>query len=637
MMENYSSAEFEKEYTYLGDDLGAIWSQTETRFRVWAPNAEAVTICLYQSGTESTDDLICRFPMLPSSCGTWSAAVPGDLDGTYYTYLVKRNGKMVEACDPYAHAVGVNGKRAMVINLTKTNPAGWETDRNPNAHLTLTDAVLYEVSVRDFTSSRDGRVPYPGKYLGLTQTGTHLKSGQSTGLDYIRDLGVTHVQLMPVYDFGSVDESAVNSKSYNWGYDPVNYNVPEGSYATDPFCGEVRIAEMKQMIHALHQNGLSVVMDVVYNHVYHADTFSLNLITPGYFSRVNSSGKLSNASGCGNDTASERTMVRKFIVDSVNYWADEYHIDGFRFDLVGLLDIATINEAMFTVHKKHPGVIFYGEGWDMPTEMTKYHVPCALQRNASLVPGFAFFNDTIRDTLRGSVFHAKESGYVSGAIVSKEHLEDCFCGRTSWTNLPKQLINYVSCHDNHTLHDRIAEALPNASEEEIAKRSRLAAAFTILSAGTPFFLSGEELLRSKKNRNGTYISNSYRSPDSVNAVKWKMLNDQNGYSTYLYYKGLLAIRKKFDLFRLSQPTDVRLTRKLLPSTNAYLTAFSVKDNQNSILCVFNNGIKDAPLSLPEGSWGVLAAGNSAGIQPVTEISGSVIIESLSALIVVKKL
>lgn len=635
MLENYSSAEFEKEYTYLGDDLGAIWTHTQTSFRVWAPTADAISIRLYQNGTAGVSDLICNFPMLPSACGTWSAIVPGDLDGTYYTYLVKRDGKEFEACDPYAHAVGINGKRAMVINLAKTNPSGWEIDRNPNAHLSQTDAVIYEVSIRDISSARESQIPNARKYLGLAQTGTHTTSGQPTGLDYIKDLGITHVQLMPVYDFGSVDENDLENKGYNWGYDPVNYNVPEGSYSTDPFHGEVRIKEFKQMIYALHSSGLSVVMDVVYNHVYHTNEFCMNQIVPGYFSRTTGN-KLSNASGCGNDTASERTMVRKFIVDSVNYWADEYHIDGFRFDLAGLLDTVTINEIMFTVHKKHPDVIFYGEGWDMPTEMTKYHVPCATQRNAALIPGFAFFNDTIRDTLRGSVFSAREPGYISGATISSDHLANCFCGRTYWASQPKQLINYVSCHDNHTLHDKIAETLPNASEEEIARRCRLAAAFTILSAGTPFFLSGEELLRSKKSQSGNYVSNSFRSPDRVNSIKWKKLNDPNVLCTHFYYKGLLAIRRNYTFFRVSQNTDVARIRKQIPQANDHIAAFLLEDNQSRILCIFNNGTQDILYSLPEGVWQVLVSGNYAGIHPTNEVIGSVLAERLSALVLVKK-
>ena len=357
----YSTDSFEAEYTYSGSDLGATWSAEKTAFRVWAPTAESVSVKLYASGTPGTDDLIETLPMALDVNGTWVAEKAGDLNGTYYTYEVTVGGQTAEACDPYARTTGVNGGRAMVIDLDATDPAGWAEDKNPNASLGVNDAVIYELHVRDLSTDPSSGIKNVGKFLGLTETGTKTPGGMATGIDHIKELGATHVHLLPIYDFGSVDETRLDEPQFNWGYDPVNYNVPEGSYSTDPYNGAVRVSEMKQMVKAMHDEGLSVIMDVVYNHVQSATDFCFNKLVPGYFSRINDNGSYSNGSGCGNDTASERSMVRKYIVESVKYWCDEYHIDGFRFDLVGLLDTETINELVEAVHAERPDVIFYGE------------------------------------------------------------------------------------------------------------------------------------------------------------------------------------------------------------------------------------------------------------------------------------
>ena len=363
----YSTEKFEKEFTYSGRDLGATYTPEKTTFRVWAPTADTVTLNLYGSGTPGTDDLVEQLPMTTDVNGTWITEKEGDLNGTYYTYLVSVGGNENEACDPYARTTGVNGKRAMILDLASTDPDGWENDTNPNAGMAYNDAVIYELHVRDLSSDESSGIQNTGKFLGLTETGTTTASGIPTGLDHMKDLGITHVHLLPIYDYASVDETQSDKPQFNWSYDPENYNVPEGSYSTDPYNGAVRVAEMKQMVKVLHDNQISVIMDVVYNHVYNASDFCVNQIVPGYFSRVNEDGTYPNGSDCGNDTASERSMARKYIVDSVKYWAGEYHIDGFRFDLVGLIDTETINEVVTEVHKTHPDVIFYGEGWTMDT------------------------------------------------------------------------------------------------------------------------------------------------------------------------------------------------------------------------------------------------------------------------------
>ena len=635
MYEAYSTEAFEKEFTYNGKDLGANWSPEETFFRLWAPTAQWVEISLYHTGTRGKDDCFRRVPMVPGESGTWTASVQGNLNGIYYTYLVNVDGKTVEACDPYAVTTGVNGNRAMICDLKSTDPTDWAQDRLPVTYENYTDCVIYELHVRDLSSLSSSGIEHSGKFLGLTESETKLKSGQPTGVAHIKNLGVTHIHLMPVYDYGSVDEEAPG-KAYNWGYDPVNFNVPEGSYATNPYDGFTRVREMKQMVQALHQNGLGVILDVVYNHVYHTFEFSINQIVPGYFSRENQDGTLSNGSCCGNDTASERAMVRKYIVDSLNYWADEYHIDGFRFDLVGLLDVQTIQQIISTVREKHPHVMFYGEGWNLATQVTKADVPLAVQQNAWMLPQFAFFNDTLRDTLRGSVFDYHLPGYVSGAPVSRELLLRCFQGRMDWSSDPKQIVNYISCHDNHTLHDRIAEALPKANEEEIARRSRLAAAFNLLSTGIPFFGAGEEILRTKKNRAGKYVGNSYRSSDQINGIKWNRLKEKEVQKTLRYYQGLLALRKAHRLFRMSDANEVLRRITLLSDAPEHIAAFSINGEEEQILAAFNPTEQPTEFPLPAGSWEVYVEADQAGSSPLYAVSGVTSIAPLSAFVAILK-
>lgn len=635
MYEVYSTHAFEEKYTYTGNDLGASWTPNKTTFRIWAPTAEDVTINLYRSGTPGTEDLLAQHHMTPDVNGTWVAERVGDLNGLYYTYLVFVDGHIVETCDPYARSTGVNGLRAMILDITSTNPEGWDKDCDPNANLRPTDAFIYELHIRDLSMHRSSRIRNKGKFLGLTEGNHKVKSGYPTGLDHIKAMGITHLHLLPVYDFGFTDESRKNPQ-YNWGYDPVNFNVPEGSFSTDPYHGEVRVKEMKQMVKTLHDNGISVVMDVVYNHVYEGDNFCFNQIVPKYFSRTNAEGVYSDGSCCGNDTASERSMVRKYIVDSVNYWADEYHIDGFRFDLVGLIDIDTINEIIRTVKDKHPNVIFYGEGWSMATGVTKAGIELAVQGNSGKTPGFSFFSDTIRDTLRGSVFYDDQPGFVSGAHVSKDELEACFMGIPGWAAQPYQNVNYVSCHDNHTLFDRLALAAPEASRESLIRMNNLAAAFSILSQGIPFMQAGEEMLRTKPGKKGTFDHNSYRSPDRVNSIKWEDLEKEEYQRNVEYYRGLIAFRKAHSGLRLMTREEVFNKVRPIRIDNPHITAFQVEDDTRDIFLVFNADTHDTMVHLPAGRWDVHIHNDTAGTGILQTVENWVHCAPISATVLTRR-
>lgn len=634
----YSTSLFEDEYTYTGNDLGATWSAEETVFRLWAPTADEAYVNLYESGDEDAGDLLKNIDMTRAENGTWIAKVKGNLNGTYYTYTVLIDSEAVEAVDPYARTTGANGKRAMVIDPDSTDPAGWSEDKNPHAGEKITDAIIYEGHIRDLTVNPEGNIPNKGKYLALTATGTKTGGGHATGLDYLRELGITHLHILPMYDFGSVDETSPINK-YNWGYDPVNYNVPEGSYATDAQNGAVRVSEVKQMVQALHSNGISVVMDVVYNHVYNAEEFCINKLVPGYFSRKTESGTYSNGSGCGNDTASERSMVRKYIVDSVNYWADEYHIDGFRFDLVGLLDVDTVNEVVETVHKSHPDVIFYGEGWTLTTLPTKDEIVLATQINSSLTPDFAYFNDTIRDGLKGSVFD-KGAGFVSGAKGMNSKIERCFLGNDTWCDSPSQTINYASCHDNNTLFDRIRMTKKDMPEDTAIRMNNLAAAVYMTAEGTPFMASGEEILRSKTNKDGTFNENSYNAGDTVNTIKWATLDDNKYQDNLEYYKGLIAFRKAHAALRLSEAEEVAEHVSVMKGLDSNMVGFEVTggmpgENAESICLLFNSGEKAVNVKLPDGSWNICINDKTAGTETIEEVSGEVSVAPISALILTK--
>lgn len=639
----YSTEEFENAYTYTGDDLGAVWTKESTVFRVWAPTADEVLLNLYESGTPNKDDRTEQISMTAAENGTWTAKKEGDLNGTYYTYTAVQDGVSQEVCDPYARTTGVNGKRAMVINLEETDPDGWDADKNPHAGEGINEAVIYELHMRDLSTDKSSGIKNVGKFLSLTEKGTKTEGGISTGLDHLTDLGITHLHLLPVYDFGSVDETYTYEKLYNWGYDPVNYNVPEGSYSTDPYNGEVRVGEMKQMVKSLHDSGISVVMDVVYNHVYSADDFSINKLVPGYFSRINADGTYSNGSGCGNDTASERSMVRKYIVDSVCYWVNEYHIDGFRFDLVGLLDTETVNEIVEAVHKEHPDVVFYGEGWSLETNVTKEGLKLATQKNSELTPGFAYFNDTIRDGLKGNVFNTGGTGFVSGAKNMEETISDCFLGNADWCSSPVQTVNYAACHDNMTLFDRLAVSRNDASPEELVRMNNLSAAVYMTAEGIPFIMSGEEMLRSKPKEDGTFDSNSFSSGDEINALKWSDLEDKQYQDVYQYYKGLIAFRKAHSSLRLSDAAEVEKTVKPVSGMPEHVVAFDIAasavadETAEQIYLVFNADDKEQKIELPEGTWNVYINGEKAGTEVLETISDKTVkVSPVSAMVLVRE-
>ncbi len=634
----YSTAAFEDAYTYGGDDLGAVWSEEETAFRVWAPTAESVMLNLYESGDASKDDSIERLEMTADVNGTWTVQKDGDIKGVYYTYSVTIDGVEREACDPYARTTGVNGARAMVIDLDGTDPEGWADDANPHAGKAINDAVIYELHVRDLSAGADSGIENAGKFLGLAETGTTTASGIPTGLDHMKDLGVTHVHLLPIYDFGSVDETGASGSPYNWGYDPVNYNVPEGSYATDPYQGDVRVKELKQAVKGLHDNGISVVMDVVYNHVYSAADFCFNKIVPDYFSRTDKNGAYSNGSGCGNDTASERSMVKKYIVDSVSYWADEYHIDGFRFDLVGLLDTETINAIIEEVHKDHPDVIFYGEGWTMSTALTKGGYTLATQVNSEQTPEFAYFNDTIRDGLKGSVFDAADLGYASGRTGIENAITRCFLGADTWCSSPSQTVNYASCHDNLTLFDHLQTSRPEADEAALIKMNNLAAAVYITAEGVPFMQAGEEMLRTKVKDDGTFDSNSYSSGDLINALKWSDLEKEAYAQVYEYYKGLIAFRKAHDVLRLGSAEEVAASVKTVEDLDANVLAFDIRGGESAeqLFVIFNANETETSVTLPDGTWNVYINAEKAGTEILDTVTGgSLTVEPVSAMILIK--
>lgn len=632
---------------YTGNDLGAVYSPKMTRFKVWAPEAESVKLNLYKQG--EGDNLIEQHIMKKSANGTYVFEKQGDCNGIYYTYTVVNHGEEQEAVDPYTKAAGVNGQRGMVINLAKTNPQGFELDgyRNPEH---ITDAIIYEGSVRDFTMDESSGVFHNGKFLGLTEANTTNHFGEATALDYISGLGVTHVQILPAFDFETVDEK--NQKAqYNWGYDPDNYNVPEGSYAVSPYDGAVRIQEMKQMVLALHSRGIGVIMDVVFNHTYRRDDSNLQKIVPGYYYRSDETG-YTNGSGCGNEVASDRPMVQKLIVDSLIYWAKEYHIDGFRFDLMGVLDIDTMNVIAERLKEIRPDIYLYGEGWNGgPSSLAEEKR--AFKASAKKMPGIGMFNDDIRDTIKGSVFYDEHLGFVNGGT----HLENALrygitgavahpqvdydaYGSKPWAKEPGQSINYVSCHDNYTLWDKLSVSCPEASEEKKKAMNRLCAAIVFTSQGVPFIQAGEEFLRSKPlpEKKG-FAENSYNMPDVVNSIKWDNIHEYP--DMIAYYKGLMALRKAHPVFRMQSEAEMTQNLCFLSDTPENVVAYLLKgkgadDTPENILVIFNGNDEEILYNLPEGKWKILVDDKTAGADGKKNISEKTDVEPLSALVLEKE-
>ena len=640
MPDPYSYDGFEDAYTYEGDDLGATWSENSTTFRVWAPLATKVQVNLYKSGTQGTDDLIDVVDMTSDVQGTWVATVDGDLNGTYYTYTATVKGVVQEdIVDPYARTTGVNGNRGMVINLDSTDPEGWEDDTNPNPYENYTDDVLYELHVKDFSYEESSGVSEAnrGKYLAFTEEGTTNSYGQSTCLDYLKDLGITHVHILPMFDYASVKEDG-SSDAFNWGYDPQNFNTPEGSYSTDPYNGEVRVKEVKEMVKSLHDSGISVVLDVVYGHVNSASQFPINRLTPNYYSRPNS-----NASGCGNDTATERSMNRKFIVDSFVYWATEYHVNGFRIDQEGLFDVDTINEVITALHEIDPSIIVYGEGWDMSsTKVTKAGTKLANQSSAPDIADGAFFSDGIRDAVKGSVF-GTQAGYVTGNASSTSAVINALYSLPGWENYDKpqqSVVNYNSCHDNYTLYDRlqITDGNTTADDETLLKQNSLAASIVMLAQGIPFFQAGEEILRTKVKSDGSFDENSYASPASENSIKWDTLNEDNYKTSYEYYKGLIAFRKLHPSFRgVGEEFQYPDTGAIIKNDGTVITyelPLGMNGDSSRIFVVYNPTDETYTAELPDsGTWNVYAKDDKAGTEVLGTVEDTMDVSPLTCMIV----
>lgn len=554
----------DSEYAYDGE-LGALYSQSQTVFRVWSPLADRAVVKLYRSADSPSPYATAE---MHKSGGVWEASAAGDLHGTFYTYEFTTAGSTRETIDIYARSAGANGVRGMVTDLSRTNPDGWENDR-PVTLESCTDAVIYELHVRDFSSDESGNFRLRGKFGAFCESGVTNKFGDTVGLDYIAALGVTHIHLLPVFDYQTVDENDP-AAGFNWGYDPLNYNLPEGSYSTDPNDGATRVKQFKQLIHAAHSRGIGVIMDVVYNHTYSTENSPFTKTFPEYYYRHNEDGSLSNGSGCGNEFASERTMASRFIVDSLCYLAEEYKLDGFRFDLMGLLDIQTLNTAVERLRRINPSVILYGEGWTggaspLPEEQR------AMKKNAVMLPQFAMFSDDFRDGVKGSVFDDRNCGYVNGKAAKLSELMKSVISagvyrgdvkrpqHECWTDDPQQTVNYVEAHDNLTLFDKLRLSMPRASEKRLTAVDKLAAALVFLSEGIPFMQAGQEILRSKPAPDGGFVHDSYNSPDSVNGIKWNDVTNNRGVMEY--YRGLIAIRKRFSEFRLRTADEIRSSVK----------------------------------------------------------------------------
>jgi pullulanase len=598
---------------YQGTDLGVTYSSGMTVLKVWSPPAEEMKLKLYRTstGNDLFEEISCR----KDADGVWTAELKGDRKNQYYTFQARIGGKWNdETTDPYAKAVGVNGKRGEIIDLNETNPAGWETDHSPLLKSPV-DAILYELHIRDLSADPNSGIKNMGKFLGLTETGTKNSAGQSTGIDHIAEMGITHVHLLPAFDFITVDETKPEVPQYNWGYDPQNYNTPEGSYSTNPEDGRVRILEFKKMVMSLHQKGIGVVMDVVYNHTARIYESNFDLLVPGYYYRQwEKDGKYSNASGCGNETASDRAMMRKFILESVSYWVREYHVDGFRFDLMAIHDMETMNLVAETLHAINPSILIYGEGWtagDSPLP-EKYR---ALKRNVGKMNGITVFSDDIRDGIKGSVFDRKSTGFASGAmgmaesvkfgiVAAGEHPQIDYSkvnySKEPWSKNPGEVINYVSCHDNHTLFDKLKVSRPDASEEDIEKMDKLATTIVLTSQGVPFLHAGAEMKRSKGGE-----ENTYKKPDSVNRIDWELKNRNR--RMVAYYRELIALRKTHPAFRMQTNEMIRKNLVFLPVDDPQLVAYQLKEHANNdlwkqILVIFNGASHEGRVALPPGTW-----------------------------------
>ena len=629
--------------SYAGEDLELTVDSKGTHWRLWSPEAEAARVILYPTGlnTAATDTI----DMSRSEKGTWVANVPEQLYGSFYTFSIKDKGKwLAETPGVWAKAVGTNGTRAAIIDFETTNPEGWEKDKGPAlAH--INDAVIYEMHHRDFSEHPPSGIVNKGKFLALTEPYTKNPEGEATGINHLKDLGVTHVHILPSYDYNSVDEANLQANQYNWGYDPYNYNAPEGSYSTNPADPATRVSEMKQMVKNLHDNGIGVIMDVVYNHTANNDDSNFSLTAPGYYYRHRPDGSYSDASGCGNETASERQQMRDFIINSVKYWAKEYHIDGFRFDLMAIHDIETMNEVAAALKEINPDIFIYGEGWtagDSPLPVGKR----ALKENVARMPEVAVFSDDIRDAIKGHYTDAADRGFATGKpgleetvkigiVAATPHPQvDYSKGNNSkfpYAAAPTQIINYVSCHDDLMLTDKLRKSMPDATDAERQRAARLAQTIVLTSQGTPFIFAGEEIFRDKKG-----VHNSYKSPDSINAIDWN-LRHQNA-DQYNYYKELIKLRKSHPAFRMTTAEQIQKHLKFDKVTQPGLISYSLLDNANGDpwkerKVIFNGSDESRQVKVRKGNWIVIADDGQINAEGLgTSKGGNVTVAPRSALI-----
>lgn len=601
---------------YHGNDLGVSYSPEKTTFRIWAPSAEEVVVRIYDQGYEG--NLLEQHGMKPYKEGTWLLHLKGDYKNKYYTLQAKIDGLWKnEVPDMYAKAVGVNGNRGMIVDLPSTDPEEWENDKRPPLK-SFADMVIWEIHIRDFSIHPSSGSKYPGKYLAFTETGTRSPQGEKTGLDHLTELGITHVHLLPAFDYYTLDETRLDIPQFNWGYDPKNFNVPDGSYSSDPCDGNVRIREFKQMVQALHNQGIRVIMDVVYNHVFDAGSSSFGQLVPGYYFRMTDDGLLSNGSGCGNETASEKAMMRRFMIESVKYWATEYHIDGFRFDLMGLHDIETMNLIRAELDKIDTTIFIYGEGWtagDTPLPIEQR----ALKAHAAQLKGVAVFSDDIRDGIRGPWWKDDAQGFITGhpgleesikfGVVASTQHPQIYYARVNYSNAPYaanplQTITYVSCHDNPCLWDKILSTCRNCRKQDMLDLQKLANAIVLTSQGVPLLHAGEEIVRTKFGHH-----NTYNLPDSINQLVWN--NKAQYKDVFDYYKALITLRKNHPAFRMTNTDMIQQHLRFLDIEKPFLVGFHISGNANGdawkdILVFYNANQKATTVLLPAGEWVIVA-------------------------------
>ena len=618
------------------------YSPSNTVFTLWAPTAVQVRVNLYADGYQGAAFKVLN---LHQNGSFWTVMVKGDLSGKFYTFQIKHQGSWLnETPGIQCKAAGVNGRRAAILDLKKTNPAGWANDVRP-VQKNFTDIVLYELHLRDFSVGALSGMKNKGKYLALTENHTSVE-GLATGIDHLKELGVTHVHILPAFDFGCIDETKLAEKKYNWGYDPQNYNTPEGSYSTNPYTPETRIREFKQMVQSLHQKGLRVIMDVVYNHTYRLAGSNFELTAPGYFYRFNADGTPSNASGCGNETASEKAMMRQYMIESVCYWVKEYHVDGFRFDLMGVHDIQTMNEIRKALDTIDPTLFMYGEGWTAGGSPLP-EAERAIKQNGLQLPRIAVFSDDFRDAIKGSWNNHQAPGFASGFKSMEESVKFGIVGaiqhpqvdyskvnysKAPYVNNPGEVINYVSCHDDLCLFDKLKASAPAGSTvEELIRMDKLAQTMVFTAQGVPFILSGEELLRTKFG-----VSNSFESPDSINELHWE--NKLLQADVFGYYKELIRLRREHPAFRMSQAADVRKNLMFLDGAQRGLVGFLLKNNANgdrwkTILVIHNGNNTPMEMEIPNGTWTTVVSDGKIDLNGMKTFSGNrVTVPPVSSLV-----